>query len=539
MRVRTEVELRHDAPEDALREVVARRLGVGLAAVSHVEVVRRALDARAKRAAPTWRLTVDVTLANRLGRRSKGRTWGPVPPPHPGFISPRITHNRPIVVVGAGPAGLFAAWHLAEHGARVILIERGKAVETRARDFGRFRGRGELDTESNICFGEGGAGTYSDGKLYTRKKDPLIPEVLMRMVRCGAPARIRVDAKPHIGTNLLFRMLKGIRRELEGLGVELRFETKMTGLLRTGGRTTGVRLADGTQLEAGAVVLAVGHSARDTFEQLLDAEVPIEPKPFAVGVRAEHPQALIDAAQYGLPSRGQPVDDLRRSPRPGTLPPADYRLAAQVEGDRGVWSFCMCPGGMIVPTSTEAEMVVVNGMSSARRSTPFANSGLVVHVGLEDLAREGHVGPLAGVSFQRALERTAFEAGGGGYFAPAMRASDLVAGRSPSRLAETHFRPGLTAVDLRDVLPGFVWRSLVEGLSRFERTLPGYASTDANLIAVESRTSSPIRIPRDEKHEVPGHSGLFVAGEGPGYAGGIMSAAIDGLRTADGLLRSM
>lgn len=538
MRVRTDVEQRHDAAPESLHAAVARRLGVALEAVEGVEVVRRALDARAKRATPTWRLTVDVLLRSPPRRRRKGQTWSQVPPVPEPLRSPRMARDRPVVVVGAGPAGLFAAWHLAEHGARVLLLERGKPVETRARDFGRFRGRGELDPESNICFGEGGAGTYSDGKLYTRKKDPLIPEVLGRMVRCGAPARIGIDAKPHIGTNLLFRMLKGIRAELEALGVTLRFQTKVTGLRRVGGRVTGVRLSGGEILDAGAVVLAIGHSARDTFEALLEDGIPMEPKPFAVGVRAEHPQALIDAAQYGLPGAGQPVRDLRASPRPSTLPPADYRLAAQVEDDRGVWSFCMCPGGMIVPTSTEPDMVVVNGMSSARRSTPFANSGLVVHVGLEDLEREGHRGPLAGVSFQRSLEEAAFRAGGGGYFAPAMRAADLVSGRSAGRLAETHFRPGLTPVDLREVLPAFVSESLAAGLARFDHTLPGYASTDANLIAVESRTSSPIRIPRDHLHQVAETPGLFVAGEGPGYAGGIMSAAIDGLRTADGVLRS-
>lgn len=530
--LRTEVEVPHDAPQDAVTRAVARRLGVRPEHVKRVEIVRRALDARARRKAPTWRLTVDAEVSPTPRRAA---AWRTAPTPYRPLESASWGDGGPVVVVGAGPAGLFCAWHLAERGAPVVLVERGKPVETRARDFGRFRGRGELDPESNICFGEGGAGTYSDGKLYTRKKDPLIPEVLDRMVRCGAPPRIQVDAKPHIGTNLLFRMLKGLRGELEARGVRLRFEAKVVGLLRREGRVAGVELATGEQIDAAAVVLAIGHSARDTFEHLVGLGLPMSPKPFAVGVRAEHPQALIDAAQYSLPEAGQPVTDLRRSPRPSTLPPADYRLAAQTEGDRGVWSFCMCPGGMIVPTSTEPNMVVVNGMSSARRSTPFANSGVVAHVGLDDLEREGYEGPLAGVALQRDLERKAYELAGRNYFAPAMRARDLVEGRSPGSLPETHFRPGLTPVDLREVLPAFIVSSLRQAMPAFDAKIPGYASMDATLIGVETRTSSPVRIPRGDDHSVPGFPGLYVAGEGPGYAGGIMSAAIDGLRTAHAL----
>lgn len=544
MLLRLELERRHDAGMETedLRQAAAAALRVPPTEVRSVEVIRRALDARSRRKAPTWRLTVDVDLVRRPKKLPSRGDPRPVPEPPEMLESPRApAGSAPVVVVGAGPAGLFCAWHLAERGARVVLVERGKPVERRARDFGTFRGRGILDPESNICFGEGGAGTYSDGKLYTRKRDPLIPEVLERMIRCGAPERIRVDAKPHIGTNRLFGMLGGLRAALEALGVEIRFETRVDGLRMREGRLDGVELSTGETLDAGAVVLAIGHSARDTFERLLAQGVPMTPKPFAVGVRAEHPQALIDASQYGLPRPDGLSARAALGRRPETLPPADYRLAAQTSTERGVWSFCMCPGGMIIPSSTEPEMMVVNGMSSARRSTPFANSGLVAHVGLEDLVREGYgEGPLAGVEFQRALERSAFQAAGGGYRAPAMRASDLAARRPPRGLAETHFRPGLEAVDLREVLPGFVWQSLAEGLSRFDQIIPGYASGDANLIAVESRTSSPLRIPReDETHQVPTHAGLFVAGEGPGYAGGIMSAAIDGLRTAHGVLRTL
>lgn len=512
---------------------IAKRLSVSQEDLLSVEIVRQALDARARKPVPTWKLTVDVEL-NRSPPPSIRGQVNPRPPPPPSPLqSPRMSSDAgPIAVIGAGPAGLFCAWHLAEQGAKVILVERGKPVETRARDFGRFRGRGELNPESNICFGEGGAGTYSDGKLYTRKKDELIRDVLARMVRTGAAPTIQVDAKPHIGTNRLFRMLQGIRAELKNLGVQFHFEDKLVGLNTTGGRVKSIELESGAQIDVSSVVLAIGHSARDTFAYLLRKGVPMEAKPFAVGVRAEHPQKLIDSAQYRLRDS--------KMPRPKTLPPADYRLTAQTNGNRGVWSFCMCPGGMIIPSSTEPEMMVVNGMSSARRSTPFANSGLVVHVGLSDLEREGFgQGPLAGVEFQRHLERSAFEAGGRNYRAPAMRASDLLAKRPPRGLAPTHFRPGLTACDLREVLPRFVWKSLAEALQKFEGTIRGYGSSDANLMAVESRTSSPIRIPRGpDNGEVQDFPGLYVAGEGPGYAGGIMSAAIDGLRTAQSILKA-
>ncbi len=512
--------------------LAARTLKLQGDQVLSLEVIKRALDARARHKKPRFRFTVDVELSQPPKKGApKQANLREVPQPKPLLSSPQAQKDAsPVVVVGAGPAGLFCAWHLAEQGAKVILLERGKPVETRARDFGRFRGRGELNPESNICFGEGGAGTYSDGKLYTRKNNPLIREVLTRMVACGAPEQILIDAKPHIGTNLLFRMLKGIRQELINHGVEIRFETKMKRLWRQNGKTLGVELSNGEQIDSSQVVLAIGHSARDTFEELAQQSIPMEAKPFAVGVRAEHPQELIDGAQYHS-GRG----------RPNTLPPADYRLAHQAQGNRGVYSFCMCPGGMIVPTATEPNMVVVNGMSTARRSTPFANTGLVVQVGLEDIAREGFgEGPLSGVEFQRHLERMSFKAGGENYFAPAMRASDFAAGKNTGKLAATHFRPGLTATDMREVLPRFITEAMAEGLSRFDKQIKGYASEEANLIAVESRTSSPIRIPRDpEGMEVEGFSGVYVAGEGPGYAGGIMSAAIDGLRVAQSVLHKL
>ena len=518
-----------DLSTPALATEVARRLGLRPDAVDRVVIRKQALDARRKLPKPTWRLTVDADL-DRPARRRPPQLNVREPNPDPGeFTSRRAPADAPpIVVVGAGPAGLFASLHLAEHGARVTLVERGKPVETRARDFGKFRGRGILDPESNLCFGEGGAGTYSDGKLTCRTKDPLRHHVLRRLVGSGAPERILVDAKPHIGTNLLFRVLKSLRAQLSNHGVDIRFQTKVLSLRRSDDRIRGVRTSAG-DIDADRVLLATGHSARDTYAALLDDGIPMQAKPFAIGVRAEHPQAMIDEAQYRVHGR-----------RPDTLPPADYRLAHTAD-DRGVYSFCMCPGGMIVPTSTEPGMVVVNGMSSARRSTPFANSGLVVQVQVDDLERMGFGdGPMAGIEFQRWLERRAYEHGGRDYRAPAMRASDLVSGRATATVPDSHFRPGLTPYDLRETLPDFVITAMREGLSKFDGQLSGYASENATLIAVESRTSSPIRIPRSpETHQVEGFRGLFVAGEGPGYAGGIMSAAIDGLRTADAILRDL
>lgn len=534
--VRLDITRPHDAglePED-LKKTVARALNVSPSAVQRVEVIKRTLDARQRLRTPSWRLVVDAQVQGKLPKARPQAQVREPKQPLTRLESPKAPDDAgPVVVVGAGPAGLFAAWHLAAHGARVVLIERGKPVETRARDFGQFRGRGILDPESNICFGEGGAGTYSDGKLTCRTKDPLRRVVLQRLVDNGAPETILVDSKPHIGTNRLFRVLKGMRADLLELGVDVRFQTRVEGLVVQQGRVRGVDTSVAGQLDAQAVLLATGHSARDTYESLLSQGVPMESKPFAVGVRAEHPQLLIDSAQYSL-----------RGERPPTLPPADYRLAhtAKAQGiERGVYSFCMCPGGMVVPTATEPNMVVVNGMSSARRSGPYANSGLVAQVHLSDLEAQGFgTGPLAGIELQRSLERRAFEAGGSDYKAPAMRASDLVQGKFSGQLSANRFRPGLVAQDLRDVLPAFIIDGLQEGLQRFDRLLSGYASTEANLIAVESRTSSPVRIPRDpEDRQVLGFPGLFVAGEGPGYAGGIMSAALDGLHTAHAILVQM
>lgn len=525
VRVQLQIERSHElGPHPDLAQLVAEELGWPLARVRSARLTKRALDARRGRPRPTWSFTIEAELTQPPPKRAKA---APVPAPAPQLSSPRRGPDQgPVAVVGAGPAGLFAALHLLEHGAKVRLVDRGKPVRQRARDFGRFRGKGELNPESNLCFGEGGAGTYSDGKLTCRRKDPMRTQVLHRLVEFGGPAQILVDAKPHVGTNLLFRILESLHSHLADRGVIFDWGSRVAGVQTRGGRVQGLRMADGSTREAESVVMAMGHSARGLFESLHADGVPMQAKAFAVGVRIEHPQALVDDAQYRLRNRA----------RPETLPPADYRLA-HTESERGIYSFCMCPGGMVVPTATEPETVVVNGMSSAKRGSPFANSGLVVQVHPSDVAAQGHgEDPLAGLRFQRSLERKAYALGGGGYRAPAVRIADFVAGKSSGVLANTHFRPGLTPADLDALFPSFVRDGLRAGIRRFDRQLSGYGSNEGNLIGVESRTSSPLRILRDESFQVPGFEGLYVAGEGPGYAGGIMSAALDGLRVAHALL---
>lgn len=518
-----------DPDDAALYALAARALGIRPEELSELTRVKRALDAR--RGRPSWQLTVDLTLARSPKKRPGRLNLRPPPEAPPRLKSPLAPKEAPpVIVVGAGPAGLFAAWHLAESGARVTLLERGAPVEERAMDARRLRQGGRLDPDSNLCFGEGGAGTFSDGKLTCRRKDPLTREVLLRLVEAGAPEQILIEAKPHIGSNRLFLVLKGIRQRLLDLGAALHFRARAERLLLGPAQAVrGLEVQGLGQLEAPRVLLALGHSARDSYEALLAQGLPIEAKPFAVGVRAEHPQRQIDRAQYHL----------KAERRPDSLPAAEYRLAQTIEG-RGVYSFCMCPGGVVVPTPTEPGRLAVNGMSFASRGSRFANSGLVAQVELADLTREGFSGPLAGVEFQRKLEADAFAAGGGGFFAPAARATDFIQGRASSSLPESRYRPGLTAAPLHELLPVFVREALSAALLRFDHKIRGYASESALLIGVESRTSSPLSIPRDKTRcEVPGYPGLFVAGEGPGYAGGIMSAAMDGLRVSQAVLQDM
>ncbi|MEZ4402997.1 MAG: NAD(P)/FAD-dependent oxidoreductase [Kofleriaceae bacterium] len=520
-----ELELELDLPLDApsldgdgaeVRAAVAAKLAVDPTQLPPLEVRRRAIDARHRRV--RFHLTV--------GARATTTTAPLAEPP------PRAVTGDPVIIVGAGPAGLYCAYELARHGVASIVCDRGKLVQARRRDLKGLTQHGTVDPDSNYCFGEGGAGTYSDGKLYTRAhKRGDVRDVIEILAAHGAPAEILVDARPHIGSNRLPKVLTAMRERLTALGVRFELPAKVTGFLVDAHagtrRVAGVALADGRQLTGRAVVVATGHSARDVWPLLAAVGVGLAAKPFAVGVRIEHPQSLIDRAQYGA-AAGHP-----------RLTAAPYRLAhttAGVDGARGVFSFCMCPGGWIVPASTEAAGLVVNGMSLSRRDSPYANSGLVVAVELADLARLGLTGPLAGVELQRRIEQAAAAAGGGRVRAPATRVSDFVAGRGSTTVPASSYVPGLTAADVGEVLAASgldLAARLRAALPRFDQQLRGYVSAEAVVVGVESRTSSPVRVPRDPSTLAsPELPNLYPAGEGAGYAGGIVSAALDGIRIA-------
>lgn len=512
-------------PEDVLHHRAAAKLGIDRRALLALEVHKRSIDARGHRA-PRFTYIVDVWVDANAGDVTEGphvgRTPGPVIRPRRRLASDRA---RP-VVIGMGPCGLFAAMQLAEAGLRPIVLDRGKPVEARARDVSALMGRGEINPESNLCFGEGGAGTWSDGKLYTRVGGPRVREVLERMVERGAPDRILVDGRPHLGTDRLVALLKAFRATLTELGCELRFDTRVSKLRTDTGRVTGVILDDGEVIDATHVVLAMGHSARDLMRTLVQQDVRVVPKDFAVGFRIEHPQRLIDELQYG---------SMADHPE---LPAAYYELKAQ-EGGRGVYSFCMCPGGSIVPTPTTEGEVCVNGMSHAARSGRWANSALVVTVNQHDLGGPlaGDPDVLSGVGFQRRAEEKAWEMGGGAFIAPAQRAVDFLAGRSSGDVRRTSYKRGVVSAPLHTLYADPIRDALRAALLRFDRGMRGYLSEEAVLVGVETRTSSPITVERDRVTlESVTHRGLYPSGEGAGYGGGIVSAAIDGLRVASRIL---
>jgi len=501
----------------AHKAALAAKLEVDLFRICEFRLRKHSIDARQRQI--KVQLRFEVGLDHPLAAEPELRCAYPQPP----------AGADTVLIVGCGPAGMFAALRCLELGLKPVVLERGKDASARRFDLGPILKEGRVIEDSNYCFGEGGAGTFSDGKLYTRatKRGP-VRSVYETLVAHGAPARILIDAHPHIGSNLLPKVVMAMRESIRKAGGEVHFGAKVTALLRASGAITGLRTADGREFPARRVILATGHSARDIYSLLHDQQIRLEQKPFAVGVRIEHPQPLIDSLQYHFD---------RSVPRSRLLPAASYRLATKIDG-RGVHSFCMCPGGFIVPASTENDAIVVNGMSLARRDSPFANSGMVVTVEPEDtaaFAREH--GVLAGIAFQRALEQAAQQHGGGGQIAPAQRVTDFMSAQPSQDLPRTSYFPGIQPARIDQILPDWIVSRLRRGLTVFGQQMRGYLTAECNLVGFETRTSSPVRIPRDPHNlqhpEVPG---LFPCGEGAGYAGGIVSAALDGMRCAEAVM---
>ena len=519
----TDIRLELSGTEKDLKREAARRLHVKPEEIRSLKLYRRSVDARRKDDVH-FICTADAECARNNAPRD--RKISKAEPYRYRLPKCGPLETRP-VVVGFGPAGMFAALILAQAGQRPIVLERGSCVEERQKKTEQFWRTGVLDPECNVQFGEGGAGTFSDGKLNTGTKDPRIRKVLEEFAAAGAPEEILYLAKPHIGTDRLPGAVRNLRETILSLGGEVYFDSKMTALLTRDGRVQGVEFQrkDGhpERIETQNVILAVGHSARDTFAMLEAAGLPMEAKPFAVGARIEHPQSLIDTAQYGK-FAGNPA-----------LGAADYKIAVHLKNGRGVYTFCMCPGGTVVAAASEPGRLVTNGMSEFARSGRNANSALLVNVGPENFGGEG---PLAGVEFQRRLEEQAFVLGGENYHAPAQRVEDFLACRASSGFGEVvpTYPVGVTPCRLDDCLPDFITGSMREGLRLMDARLCGFAHPDAVLTAVESRSSSPVRLLRGDDMQSAGLRGLYPCGEGAGYAGGIVSAAVDGIRCAERIL---
>lgn len=524
-----------------LRAAVCQRLGIADADLTRLVIFRRGYDAR-KKSAIQFVFTLDVEVGDEVGLlarlQKQGRAEGIVPTPDTAYRfvarAPQELDERPIVI-GTGPCGLLAGLLLAQMGFRPIILERGKAVRERTKDtWGLWRNK-QLNPESNVQFGEGGAGTFSDGKLYSQIKDPKHHgrKVLEEFVKAGAPEEILYVSKPHIGTFRLVKMVEAMRATITELGGEIRFGSRVEQLLidgtADGRQVRGVVLADGSTLASRHVVLAIGHSARDTFAALHQQGVFIEAKPFSIGFRIEHPQSLIDRARFG-PAAGHPE-----------LGAADYKLVHHCANGRTAYSFCMCPGGQVVAATSEPGRVVTNGMSQYSRAERNANAALVVNVNPEDFPGDYKTNPLAGIDFQRHWESQAFVAGGGTYDAPAQRVGDFLAGRPSRQLGavDPSYQPGVFMTDLASCVPPYVTAALREAIVAFDKQIKGFAMADAVLTGVETRTSSPIRITRGADCQSLNTRGLYPAGEGAGYAGGILSAAVDGIEVAEAVAREM
>ncbi len=513
-------------PEEAADEAkvlnnTAKSLALPATRISAINILKRSIDARSKIA--RIRLLVEVYIDEKPKATKNSETLF--------NFENDVSAAKPVLIVGFGPAGMFAALRLIELGLKPVIVERGKDVRKRRRDLAEINKQGIVNPDSNYCFGEGGAGTYSDGKLYTRSgKRGDIRRILSVLVQHGADADILIDAHPHIGTNKLPKVVQAIRERILSSGGEIYFETKMTDIQLTKNEISGIlckhtESGEETEFRSKNLILATGHSARDIFELLEKKKIKIERKAFALGVRIEHPQNIIDSVQYHSETRNP------------FLPPASYSLATQV-GDRGVYSFCMCPGGIIAPASTRSDEIVVNGWSPSKRNNPFANSGMVVSVGEKDFLPFSEHGELSALRFQQSVEQKAFLAGGGKLRAPAQRLIDFIENKVSSSLPVCSYLPGVTSVALTETLPKEVSFALREGLKDFGKKMKSYYTNDAILVATESRTSSPVRIPRDkESLQHPEVNGLFPCAEGAGYAGGIVSAAMDGERCAEAVVR--
>jgi len=501
-------------PEEAanpslVRAKVSKKFGIADNEIRHIEVLHKSIDARKRPVKVNLRLLVFLN-----------EDFEEVDAMPPNYES--VNGKEEVIIIGAGPAGLFAALKCLEVGKKPIILERGKEVRARRRDLKAITIDHHVDEDSNYCFGEGGAGTFSDGKLYTRsKKRGDVKEVLNLLVSFGASKEILINAHPHIGTNKLPALITEIRKFIIDHGGEVCFNSRVTGLAIKSDEVRGVKLQGGDLIESKQVILATGHSGRDIYQMLYETGVELEAKPFALGVRVEHPQSLIDSIQYHCEVRSQ------------HLPPAQYNIVRQVEG-RGVYSFCMCPGGVIAPCATAPGEVVTNGWSPSKRDQATANSGIVLELRLEDFSNYSSFGPLAGMEFQRSVEVAAWKEAGGSQKVPAQRLVDFVKSRHSTSLPETSYKPGISSVELASVLPSFVYRDLQRGFKYFGKSMKGYLTNEAVVHAPESRTSSPVRIPRDRQSlEHIRIKGLYPCGEGAGYAGGIVSAAIDGMKCAE------
>lgn len=511
------------ASNTTITEIIAKTVGVSPNEVFGFYKLKQSIDARSRK-----QIWVNITVNAFINEKFIERNIEKI------NFQDVSNSNKKVIIVGAGPAGIFAALKLIELGIKPIVVERGKDVRSRRRDLAILNKEGKINTESNYCFGEGGAGTYSDGKLYTRSnKRGSIDRILNLFVQFGAEEKILYQAHPHIGTNKLPSIITAMREQIINCGGEVHFEKKLTNLIIENETVKGIVSNKEEKIFANAVILATGHSARDIYELLYAKKIFIEAKPFALGVRIEHPQNIIDTAQYHL-------TNYQKQKRSDFLPPATYNLVEQVNG-KGVFSFCMCPGGIIAPAATNNNELVVNGWSPSKRDNPFANSGMVVSVELKDIldikeCRNQNNSPLALMNFQKAVEEKAYTFGGGNFVAPAQRVVDFCTNKISSNLPKCSYLPGINSSDITAVLPAFIYTRLQKALQIFGQKMKGYYTNEAIIVATESRTSSPVRIPRDSKTlQHPQIKNLYPCAEGAGYAGGIVSAAMDGEKVAENI----